>query len=206
MGDAGRAVAELRARGSLTLPGTESGAMRAARRQRRIVLVVMLAVAAFGIAQVIVGLVRGEDAPWALAALLGGFLVFVGGLAALFLVTYSRIHAFREEAEVQPVHLGADGVWLRGVGPLPWRFLESPRYERVTTKNEGRRTLPVMPLTPEGVAWVQRLPGRRRLLVGPKGYLRTEVTTLLLPGVAGLGEREVMEVFGAAHTMFGRRQ
>lgn len=41
-------------------------------------------------------------------------------------------------------------------------------------------------------------------LVGPKPYLRFDVPSLLLPGIDGLTEQEVMQLFGVAYEMHGR--
>ncbi|MGO2112631.1 MAG: hypothetical protein ACTH31_13565, partial [Pseudoclavibacter sp.] len=106
------------------------------------------------------------------------------------------------DAERIPVVLDAAGVRVRGIGPVPWHDLEPPRRHRVLTRSDVGGMLPVMPLTPPGRTRANAQPGGQALLIGPIPYLQFQVNDLVLPGISGYTEDEVLALFAAAHAMF----
>lgn len=197
------ALAALHARGAVQLPGRPSDLTSRWLRRRRIALAVMAGVAVLGVAALATGIALAHVGAWALVAVLGAALLFVGGVSAGLLLFATRLLRDRVRSERLPVVLGPDGVVLRGIGPIPWGDLAPPVSQRILVKNDIGGTGAFMPLTPVGRERANAHPTWWTQRVGPRPYLHVEVSHLLLPGIDGLTEADTMDLFRAAHAMHG---
>ncbi len=193
----------LREHGGIALRGGMSEPFRRWRGKRRGALVAALVIAGLGVVVAAAGATLRAVGAWAALIPLGALLVFVGLTMAGLLALVAGTHRFRLVAESQPVVLDQHGIRLRGIGPIPWGHVGPPEYRRIFTKNDVSGRCAVMPLTAQGHATVNEHFAPWALLVGPKPYLRPDVPYLLLPGVEGLAEDEVVRLFATAYDMFG---
>ena len=193
---------QIDAHGRAQLAGTESGTVVRWLKHRRVQRVVYVVALALGIVALIVGLVFHEFGVWGLLFLIGAFVAFLSLVGLGVLAAHSRMMRGRLLSEHEPVVLSAQGIALRGIGPIPWSHLEPPRRTRVPVKNDIGGDCLVMTFTPEGHAFANQRPGRWSNRIGPKPYLRFDFPHLLLPGIEGLGEDETVELFRVAHRRF----
>ena len=158
-----------------------------------------------GLLLVIVGLLVLETAAGELLIVAGGFLGAFGLLTGGLLAFALRRERDRLNAETEPVVIDEHGIVCRGIGPIPWSYVAGPERRHVSARTEIGGAGTAMPLTPEGIARVNKMPihwQRRRL--GPQPNFGLKIRFLLLPGVAGLSEDEVLLLFAAAHRRFAR--
>lgn len=194
---------QLESTGRATL--TSARASAEARRARRIrqMTWIFVGVGVAGVLAVVIGAMLGERAAGVVLflVLVGGIAAFLGLFAGLLLLIVGRLLPGRD-ARPGPVVLDATGVVLRGVGPIPWAHLGPPTRLTIYSKNDVSGSMLVMPLTNAGVEGVATLPGTMQLAVGPKPYLELRVKHLLLPGLEGFAEDEVVTLFAHAHARF----
>lgn len=143
------------------------------------------------------------------AGIVGVISVLVMLAGAFTLVTYmSRRHRARGELERLDVWIGAEGVMLRGVGPIPWHDFEPARHQLVPAEHDsGYVSRAVMPLTPSGVFNVNnRLAPQLRERVCPvSGPMWKKMHYwVYVPGVEGLAQNEVMDLINRGHWMYAR--
>lgn len=197
-------LGQLHHHGAVSLPGSWAGATARWLRRRRILMGTMFGISGTGVLTVVLGLALRNVGVWALLIPLGSLLAFVGLMGGAIAGLLGRLMRDRLGAERQPVLIDQQGVTLRGIGPLPWRFLGPPARLHVRVKNDIGGACTLMPLTPEGHRVVNAQAGPWRALVGPRPYLRTEIPYLLLPGIEGLSEDEVVQLFQYAHERYAR--
>ncbi|MBL3686227.1 hypothetical protein D3248_04575 [Leucobacter zeae] len=197
------ALRQLEQHGAASLPGRRSDTVLRWKRRRRVLTGTMLAMGGAGVLACIVGLALREVGVWALLIPIGFLLAFAGLLSGALTVLAGRLMAGRLRAEDQPVMIDPRGIALRGIGPIPWNWVGPPERRHVRVKNDIGGACTIMPLTPEGRAAVNAQAGWWMRFVGPKPYLRFDVPYLLLPGIAGLGENETLQLFRVAHERFG---
>ncbi|GAA1546258.1 hypothetical protein GCM10009691_20890 [Brevibacterium picturae] len=161
-----------------------------------------MAGAGAGVVLIITGIILLDVGFWALSIILGGFLAVLGLLVGLFLLGVGQLWRERIGSEDLPVRLDAFGVSLRGIGPIPWADLRAPERRYVPVKNDIGGRCTVMPLTQRAQARVRTQTGDWQLRVGPRPYLRFDQPFLLLPGVQGLSEDEVVRLFHHAWSNF----
>lgn len=192
----------LETHGGVQLAGAYSGATARWVKQRRVIIPTSLTVAAVGLVLMIVGILLMRAGAWGLLIPIGGMLCFVGVLHAGVLAMHVHAYRNRLETESGPVVIDARGIIVRGIGPIPWHHVGPPEWRHVWTRVDigGRST--VMPLTPEGLARINEQPGWWRMRVGPQPYLSFTIPYLLLPGVVGLSDDEVLHLFAVAHQRF----
>jgi len=197
-------LALLETQGAVALPGALSGASARWQARRRRLVGTMLAIGAAGAVILLAGIALRAVSAWA-ALIPAGFLLCFAGLAGWGLAAIlGQTMAARLRAERLPVAIDRRGTTLRGIGPVPWGDVAAPERVRVRVKNDIGGECTVMPLTPIGYARVNAHAATNKNLVGPKPYLRFDVPYLLLPGVEGLTEDEVLHLFRAAHERFTR--
>lgn len=184
--------------GWVELPGCETPATRRWQRHRRVAMTWMLGTGAFGVVLFVTGLVLREAGLWSPLILFGGFLAFMGTCAAGLLGIAGALMAERVRSERLPVRIDANGIALRGIGPLPWTFLAPPQRLHIPSRNDIGGECIVMPLTPAGHAFVNTGMGMLANRVGPKPYLRPAIPYLLLPGVCALGDDDVAHLVATA--------
>ena len=191
--------------GSITLLGTNSTAQRKVDRVRKVTLIVFLSCVAFGIVALAAGSLLREVGVWALAILVGIFVLFLGLVGTIVLVIVISLHRYRTTAEHHPVVLRPDGIWMRGIGPIGWHEVQPPAYKWILSKNDITGKYAVMPLTEAGLNRINNSWSSQSLLVGPVPYLKFEIPYLLLPGIAGFSEDDTVQLFQAAYAMFAPR-
>lgn len=188
--------------GAVTLPGRPSEPLSRWLRRRRRAIRIAFGVGAAGVLLVIVGVLLRNLGIWSMLIVLGALPAVLGTLVGLILLAVGRLWADRIRSENLPVRLAASGVCLRGIGPIPWADLRGPERRWVPVKNDVGGECTVMPLTPSAQDRVSALPGHRHMRVGPKPYLNLGTPLLLLPGVEGLSEEEVVHLFHCARAKF----
>lgn len=193
---------QLAAGGHVHLVGTESDATARWLKRRRAQRTVYVVSSALGIAAILIGIAFHEFAGWMLLILAGFFAALFGLVGTAVLAAHSRMMRPRALSEREPVVLSPQGAALRGIGPVPWHHLEPPRRTRVPVKNDIGGDCLVMTFTPEGHAFANQRAGWWSNRIGPKPYLRLGIPHLLLPGIEGLSDDDVMELFRLAHRMF----
>lgn len=139
---------------------------------------------------------------------------FVGCLAMLtavgFLVYrwYRRRQQYRE-VETLPVVLEADGLTLRGVGPIPWRDFGLAEHRMVRAEHDsGYTRRAVMPLTASGYHNVnqQLAPEVRERISPATGPIwNRHHPNIYVPGVEGMRPGEVMWLINSARELFKTR-
>ncbi|MCW4459752.1 hypothetical protein [Microbacterium sp. MPKO10] len=199
------ALQQLHAHGTISLTGRPTGPNERWRKRQKTILLVFSIISMIGTVTMITGIIVRGTVGYLLLVPLGGFVMFVGGVSSFAIALVGGAQRSRVRADLQPVVLDAWGIRLRGFGPIPWGDVGPPEYRRIMTKNEPGGMCAVMPLTPVGHARVNALPVSIRVLVGPKPYLRLDVPYLLLPGIEGYTEADVIQLFGTARDMFNRR-
>lgn len=195
----------LDAHGAVTLPGRASEPLSRWLRTRSRAIRVAFGVGGAGVLLIVLGVLLRNVGLWALLIIVGALPTVLGTLVGLILIATGRLWADRIRAEELPVRLDASGVSLRGIGPIPWADLRVPEHRWVPVKNDIGGQCTVMPLTPQAQARVSAQPGHWQVRVGPKPYLRLVPPFLLLPGVEGLSEDEVVHLFRFAHSRFSSR-
>lgn len=189
-------------RGGAQLAGTNSGTVARWLKHLRVQRVVLVVALTLSIVAAIVGLVFHEFGVWGLLFLIGVLVAFLSLVGLGVLAAHSRMMRGRLLSEHEPVVLSAQGIALRGIGPIPWSHLEPPRRTRIPVKNDIGGDCLVMTFTPEGHAFANQRPGWWSNRIGPKPYLRFGFPHLLLPGIKGLSDEEVMELFHLVHRRF----
>lgn len=193
---------QIDAYGRAQLAGTESGTVARWLKHRRVQRVVFIVALPLGIVTMIVGFVLRASGVWGVLILVGAFVAFLGFVGLGVLAAHSRMMRGRLLSEHDPVVLSAHGISLRGIGPIPWSHLEPPRRTRVPVKNDIGGDCLVMTFTPDGHAFANQRPGWWSNRIGPKPYLRFDIPHLLLPGIKGLSDEDVMELFRLVHRRF----
>jgi len=197
-------LAQLDARGGLTLPGRPNDATLRWLSRRNRLLACAIGTLIVGALLAVLGIALRDLGVWALAMPLGGFLAFVGAISTGLVLLLRRLMSPRLVAESHPVTIDRHGIVLRGIGPIPWSDVAPPQRMLVRVKNDIGGPCTVMPLTQQGHARVNAQPGWWMNLVGPKPYLRFDIPYLLLPGIDGLTEEETLHLFQIAHERFAR--
>ena len=193
---------ELDAHDAVSLPGKRSAPVVRWCRLRSVTFRICLGVIALGVLTVIGGLLLRDVGAWGLLMPAGIFLVFIATVAVGAIALNGHLMGDRLRAELQPVVLAADGITLRGIGPISWDDVGSPERRHVRVKNDIGGECSVMPLTQQGHARISRQPGWWQHRVGPKPYLRFDVPYLLLPGIENLTEEETFHLFQIARQRF----
>lgn len=199
------AVQFLRQHGGITLQGASTRGQRRLDRSRRIGLIVFAAMGVLGLIAVIAGFALRSVGGWAVAILIGGFLLFVAVIGLLVSVLVMTMHRYRSTGEEKPVVITPHGFWLRGVGPIGWHEVEPPVYRWIMSKHDINGKFAVMPLNQLGRDRINSTPSSATLLVGPQPYLRFEIPYVLLPGIQGFSEDDTVQLFQAAYAMFAPR-
>ncbi|MDN5551179.1 MAG: hypothetical protein ACTMKZ_01225 [Brevibacterium aurantiacum] len=181
--------------GSVTLPGRPSEALSRWRRKRSIAIGISFAAAGAGVVLIIIGAIVRDVGFWSLSIIVGALLGVLGLFVGVILVGVGLLWRERIASEKLPVRLDAVGISLRGIGHIPWRDLRAPERRYVPVKNDIGGRCTVMPLTQRAQARVRMQPGDWQLRVGPRPYLSFDQPFLLLPGVQGLSEDEVVRLF-----------
>lgn len=196
------ALRTLHAVGRVTLPGRIADPHLRLRRRRKIIDTVCAVICGLGLLGPLAGfLLRDRDIAPVLVGI--GVPLFIGGLiSTIVMVAMSKGLQSRMRAETQPVTIDAQGIRLRGIGPIPWSDVYPPQYLKVTTRGDVNGMCAVMPLSPQGYARVNSYPYVQTQLVGPKLYYRASVPYLLLPGIAGVSEAGSINLFRVAYEMF----
>lgn len=188
--------------GTVTLPGQPSEPLSPWRRKRSRAIRISFAGAGAGVLLIIAGVILRDVGLWSLSLNLGGFLAVLGLLVGLILIGVGRLWRDRIGSEHLPVRLDAFGVSLRGIGPIPWVHLRAPERLYVPVKNDFGGRCTVMPLTQRAQTQVRTQPGDWQLRLGPRSYLRFDRPFLLLPGVEGLSEAEIVRLFHHAWSKY----
>lgn len=198
------AISRLHAHCEVELPGAIGEGHRRWRRKSIVAAIAFGAVGLLGVLAIVIGLAYRERVGG--LVIFGGFMALVGLPAAILMSLLPLLWRGQFKMHLHPVRISRDGIWLRGIGPVPWSDVAPPTYVRVMTKNEPGGRLAVMPFTPAGFARANHdVPTRMRPRLGPRVYLTTQFRYLLVPGVAGMTEHEVMQVLAEAHRMFAQR-
>lgn len=198
------ALAQLDARGELTLPGRPADVTLRWIRRRNRLRACAITTLGVGVLLAVLGGVLRDSGIWALAVPVGGFLAFLGATWMGLVFMLRRFVTPRLVAESHPVTIDWRGVVLRGIGPIPWADVAPPQRVRVRVKNDIGGVCTVMPFTRQGYSRVNAQPGWWTNLAGPKPYLRFDIPYLLLPGIDGLTEEETLHLFQIAHERFAR--
>lgn len=191
--------------GSITLVGASSRGQIRVTRARRIGLVVFGSLGFLGVIAVTAGIVLRDTVGWAIAALVGFFLLFVSFVGVVVYLAVIMLHRYRSVGEQKPVVITPQGFWLRGVGPIHWHEVQPPVYKWIVSKHDINGKYAVMPLTQAGLDRVNSNMSKESLLVGPKPYLHFTIPYVLLPGIAGFSEDDTVQLFQAAYSMFAPR-
>lgn len=197
-------IAQLRAAAWLGAAGAPAEGHRRFSQRNRTALHVFGFIGTVGISAVGVGLVwRGSLLP---VLIIGALMVLFGGGCAVVMLIVGSMWRPHLDRDLLPVHVDAQGIRMRGIGPLPWWAVHPPRRERIVTRSAPGGVMAVMPLTEPGIQLVNSgIPPEHRLAVGPFGYLQTAVRHALVPGIAGLDEDEAMALLAEAHRIFTAR-
>lgn len=186
----------------MVLPGAASAPMRLQRLLSWALVAVVGGGMAIMVVVVAISMVDGTIAPGTgLAVIIGGValaIVFITGLTLWF--RRMRTGAVQEH---EPVVLDSTGLTMNGVGPIPWEDFEPAGSALVPAEfNSGRTLRTVMMLTPSGRERMntllprelrQRIAPARDTLSGPG-----VATYLRLPGVRGMGGRDVKGIINSA--------
>lgn len=158
-----------------------------------------------GLLTVIAGFLPLDNGARTALIVAGGFLAAFGLLTGGLLAFALRRPGAQLKAEAEPVVIDAHGIACRGIGPIPWSYVGAPERRHVSARTEIGGPGTAMPLTPEGIARVNQMPvhGQRRR-IGPQPNFGLKIRFLLLPGVAGLSEDEVLQLFAVAHRRYAR--
>lgn len=200
------ALAELQRNGSVVLPGAPSGW---AKLQRALIWILVVLVPVGALTGTVVGLVviiSGEvdSSVFTFIGMLS-VLAMAVGLEVLAVWILKRHRAHTDEART-PVVLARDGLRLREVGPIPWVDFMPARHQMVSNEHDtGWARRAVMELTRSGYFNVnERLaPALRERICPATGPIWNRMHRwIYVPGVEGLGEREVMHLINTAHWMY----
>lgn len=144
----------------------------------------------------------------------GSVFGFLGCLAMLtamgsLVLHWHRVRNRYREVESLPVILDANGLTLRGVGPIPWQDFGLAEHQMVRAEHDSSYTRrAVMPLTAAGYHNVnQLLAYELRPRVSPAtGSIRNRHhPNIYVPGVAGMKTSEVMWLINSARSLFTAR-
>lgn len=194
------ALHTLRTSGRVTLPGRIGDPHLRMRRRLTTVAIVVAIICAAGLIVLLMGILLRA----ALLIGIGAPFVFIGLVFTVVTVVVSSNLRRWLRVETAPVTIDAQGIRLRGIGPVPWADVYPPAFIKITTRGDVNGVCGVMALTPQGYARVNSFPLPQSYLIGPKPYFRIDVPYLLLPGIAGVTEADTVYLFGVAHEMFSR--
>lgn len=189
------------------LLGREAVEATARRPVANIVATVLLFLWPIGVVGGILMMVLGRNEPTLPAT--GAVMIGVGVLllaVALLL---------RRHARTAPWHvwrLDPQGITVAGVGPLPWEYVGPPERRLVRSAySDGQELGWCLPLTQEGIAWMQTLDDGCRQVFDPSlrprlrivGRRRPQVVRLMPMRDADMGDW--VAVVGEAWERFGGR-
>lgn len=102
-----------------------------------------------------------------------------------------------------PVTMDAEGLTMRGVGPIDWANF-APAIDRPPGAASGRGSSAgaVLPLTDNGMQTLHDMPPQLRHRITPFRVLGWRHRYLELPGIQGLNQREVKDLINTAHRKF----
>lgn len=136
------------------------------------------------------------------------FLVLVLAPLAFASLVWWRYFRWRrkygELVEEVPVSMDADGLTMRGVGPIPWSDFGPAMYRRLPAEfGRGVSATAVLPLTQRGVTTLnQHVPPELSQRLAPIRIAHRAHRYLDVPGIQGLSEREVIDLINTAHNKF----
>ncbi|MFC7402602.1 hypothetical protein [Citricoccus sp. GCM10030269] len=198
-----RTCAELRARGTVTLPGRPSTWTRVLTVLMTVLLVMVAGLVVAGIITLLVVSING------VAVHPVGFAVplMLAGLGWLLLRAFRSHRAFAT-AQTLPVTLSPQGFTVRGIGPVPWHDVQPPAHHLVPSQHDsGYERRAAMALSPSGLRNVAALSREQRKLLGPVKrsiFARSDMNYIYVPDAEGLSTDETMQLFRTAHEMFTR--
>lgn len=199
------AMHQLQTTGRVQLPGE---AAWSSRLLRGLTLVLVVLIGLVGVGALVVGLVAiATGAVEVTVATIIGLVTVVGMMAGLMILVLSWRRSLRGYADTErsPVVLEAAGLTLRGIGPIPWWDFGPAEHRMVPAEHDsGYTRRAVMGLTQSGFHTVNVLmPEHLRPRIGPVHgpFWNRRREWLHVPGVAGLGEGEVMDLINTARAM-----
>ena len=203
------ALQQLRTTGMVRLPGSPAWTSRLLRGLTLVLAGLIGLVAVGGLVVGVVVIATG--AVEVTAATIVGMVMVLAMLAALMALVLWWRRSLNRYAQVEhlPVVLDASGLTLRGVGPIPWWDFGPAEHRMVPSEHsDGYTRRAVMVLTRSGfhnvnVALPEQLRSRICPAHGPFWNKRHE--WIYVPGVAGLGEGEVMDLINTARAMHSSR-
>ncbi len=200
------ALQQLRATGRVRLHGHPAWTSRLLRGLTLVLVGLIALVAVGGLAFGVVVIATGAVEVTA-ATILGLAMALAMLTLLMALVLWWRRSLNRyAQVELLPVVLDASGLTLRGVGPIPWWDFWPAEHRMVPAEHDsGYTRRAVMLLTPSGfhnvnVGLPEHLRSRISPAHGPFWNKRHE--WIYVPGVAGLGEGEVMGLINTARAMY----
>lgn len=201
-----QALSTLHAARSVRLQG-KPAAWSNALRVMFYILIVMVCLLAFGGAVgFIIATASGLSFTVFTFFALLGVLTMLAGLILILRWSLRSQEKYRDQ-EVEDVTLSAQGLTLRGVGPIPWTdFGPAERRMVPAERNSGHTRRAVMALTPSGAYHVNQLlaPELRPRISPPMGPVwNRHHRYIYAPGVEGLKEEEVIRLINTAREMFG---
>ncbi len=200
---------QLRTTGMVRLPGTPA---RTSRLLRGLTLVLVVLIGLVGIGGLGFGVVAiATGAVEVTAATIMGMVMVLAMMAGLMALVLWWRRSLGRYAQVEnlPLVIDASGLTLRGIGPIPWWDFGPAEHRMVPAEHDdGYTRRAVMTLTRSGfhnvnVALPEHLRSRISPAHGPFWNKRHD--WIYVPGVAGLGEGEVMDLINTARAMYGSR-
>lgn len=191
--------------GKVTLPGEPAVWSSMLRWLFRVLMGLVGLLAVGGLVFVLIALASGIR--MTAATILGVVMVYAMLAAGMaLLIVGLRKHSRTREKERHDVTIDAQGMTLRGIGPIPWEDFGSAEHRMVRPKHDSgwvRRA--VMPLTASGLLNVnERMRADLRDRIGPAEgpFWNRHHRWIYVPGVEGLRQAEVMELINTAHSRF----
>lgn len=200
---------QLRTTGMVRLPGTPA---RTSRLLRGLTLVLVVLIGLVGIGGLGFGVVAiATGAVEVTAATIMGMVMVLAMMAGLMALVLWWRRSLGRYAQVEnlPLVIDASGLTLRGIGPIPWWDFGPAEHRMVPAEHDdGYTRRAVMTLTRSGFHNVNVvLPEHLRSRISPAHgpFWNKRHDWIYVPGVAGLGEGEVMDLINTARAMYGSR-